>query len=550
MLTNDIFADDNTLESIYAKDTFGMLEITSPSGRRKLLEFKPITSNDYERCIKHYKKIEKLMSIINNDNRFYHKLNSLLAHINDLMFTFNAVEKEEILEITQLYEIKQFMFFSRLIYKLLKDYKIKNRFPINPLDDLWKLIDIEKTETPGFYISNLYSKKLQEQRMYLKQIINEIQEEKSKTIKSIKEILNFNNPKETIVVSRMNKTLVDKLDESKLYVRIKQNYVNYTYAMISTQKQLDLEYKKELLMNKIREEEYKVRAEISSKIYNYIHEIKTNMDITADLDIKLAKAKYSIENECVIPNINKSGKVYIKDGRNIFIERQCENIGLEYQPVNIEFDMNTVLITGSNMGGKSSFLKTMGNFFMHLAYAIPIPAGEVELPLVDFIYFSVDSNGSEQAGLSSFGSEVYELNRFLNIEDKYGLYLIDEFARGTNPYEGEAFCTAVLDYLKNKNSITLCISHYSLPATLSGIDHFQVAGLSDIDKDKLRIQLEACESLKERLRILNKSMDYSLKRMTGKDAVPQEAIRVAELIGVDNDLLNKVKKIINENGRK
>lgn len=542
------FIDDNSYYTIEGKETFDLIELYSTPGKILIREYQPMKRKDIDICKKKYISIQRLMDVLEDNSAFHDKLKIPLSHIESLNYTFECVKNSEVLENTQLFEIKQFIFFLRQIYKQVIDHNLKKDFPLNPLDSLWELLDIEGKETPHFFVSNRYSKKLQRERLYLESLMKDIETEKKHITDKINKELNFTEAKEVIVLSRMNKNLIEKLDKSKLYTKIKQNFANMTYEIVKTTELLELEYKKDLLINKIKDEEYKVRTELSENIKRYIDELIQNTNIIADLDLKLAKAKYAIDNNCVIPTLHLDKKIRIKNGRNLFIEKDCRKKNLHYYPINIEFNKNTVLITGSNMGGKSTLLKTIGNLFFHISYAIPIPAESAELPLVDFIYFSVDTNREGQTGLSSFGSEMHELNYYVNIKNRFGLYLIDEFARGTNPFEGEAFCSSILQFLKKKYAMTLCVSHFSEPTKIKNIEHFQVIGLSQVDKKALKKELEHISSFDSRLELLNQNMDYNLKKVKHASDVPHEALTVAELLGVNEEILIKVKEMLDNKG--
>ncbi len=540
------FIDDNSLKSINGKDTLNQLKLHSSPGKQLLNNYLPLTKKDYDECKNRYESVGRLISVLKASKSFYDRLSILLSHIDSLINTFDLIKNNDVLENTQLFEIKQFIFFTRQIYKLLVEANLEIVFKIDPLDSLWELLDIENKDSPSFYVSNLYSEKLQEERHNLEILKKEIDIERNNIASTIKKQLGFLEAKETIIISRMNTSIIESIEKSNLYTKTKQTFANVTYEVLKTPKFLDLERKKELLIDKIKDEEYKVRVELSNKIRDYINILINNTNTIAKLDLKLAKAKYSIDNKCVIPKIITDKSVRIKNGRNIFIEEECSKTNLKYNPINIDFTNNVILITGSNMAGKSTLIKTIGNMFFHLSYAIPIPAQEIELPLVDFIYFSVDTNREEQSGLSCFGAEIYELNNFININNEFGLYLIDEFARGTNPYEGEAFCYSLLKYLQNKDSITICVTHFSKPTTIDNLEHFQVIGLSQIDKEKLKKEIGNSKNLNERLKLLNKYMNYNVTKITKKTDIPYEALTVAELLGINKQIIDTVKKSLNE----
>jgi DNA mismatch repair ATPase MutS len=501
---------------------------------------------DYDLCILRYTKVEKLMEEMDIDNGFYDKLSILLSHIDDILNTFYEAKHGNPLENTQLFEIKSFLYFTRQIASLIHEKSLDNQFKLDKLDKLWKVLDIEERNAPTFYVSNRYSKKLTELRMNLDKVENEIHDE-IKTINGyISDELGFSEPKDRIVVTRMNPSLVKKLEKTELYHKVEQNFANITFDKSKSSRLLELEDKKSSLKEKIKEEEEKVRIDLSERVNDYANQLIENSTTIAQLDFDLAKAKYALDNSCVIPEVSKEKAILIRNGRNLKVEEECEDLDITYFPINVDFQSNVALITGSNMGGKSTLLRTIGNMFFHLALAIPLPVDYAKLPLVDFIFFSLDSTMERVSGLSCFGMEMYEINYYISIEDKFGLYLMDEFARSTNPFEGEAFCYSILQFLKRKNALTIFVTHYSKPTQIGSIEHYQVKGLSEVDREGLKHKMEDTSNLGDRLKLLNKHMDYSLRRVYDDSTIPYEALTVAELLGIKKEILDGVRDILKD----
>ena len=171
------------------------------------------------------------------------------------------------------------------------------------------------------------------------------------------------------------------------------------------------------------------------------------------------------------------------------------------------------------MGGKSVTLKSVGLAVAMAQLGLLVPAREFEFSLRAFIYYSLQGEDADR-GLSTFGAEIQALAAWLPHKNRHGLYLLDEPARGTNPWEGSALVRAILHWLAGGNSLTLAATHFPGVAGMPGVTHLQVAGLSAAD---LQTVLARGAGGTEALRNL---MDCLVP---GTGAVPRDALKIAAL---------------------
>ncbi len=197
------------------------------------------------------------------------------------------------------------------------------------------------------------------------------------------------------------------------------------------------------------------------------------------------------------------------------------------------------------MAGKSTVLKTIGQLFYLTAYAVPLPCRDAKLSLVDFVFFSSDSESSIRNDLSSFASELVSINNSMKQTGK-GLFLIDEFARGTNPQEGEAFARAVLEVFIDQKAFVVSATHFSTPSCIENAAHFRIIGLTKNDYEKLIKTLlpqdaEKEDDLKSRIQELHKYMNYQLEPVKTSNIPPRAALMIAEILGIDEKIIDKAK---------
>ena len=167
-----------------------------------------------------------------------------------------------------------------------------------------------------------------------------------------------------------------------------------------------------------------------------------------------------------------------------------------------------------------------------------VPAEQAEIALVDEVLLCIGDDQSELSGLSSYASEMLRVNAI--VQDvkagKNALILIDELARTTNPTEGKAIVNAMLDFLTDKGARSLITSHYS--------------GIKARCK-KMRVKGFVKEHVQGQLTInnINEFIDYSLIEDT-HDSVPQEAMRIARILGIDEELLDKAEEFLDDEEKK
>ena len=336
--------------------------------------------------------------------------------------------------------------------------------------------------------------------------------------------------------------VVDILDPERM--RIPHFYVYDAYseelaALRAKMKALKMDSKTEdKTLEQLRIEhlilEDRIREGLSTQIHPYKHEINEALAHIATLDILLAKAKQAIEMQLCKPKISYSTTRY----KNIFNPQVKEILrqgGKKYQAIDIDIAPGACLITGANMAGKSVILKTVALAQTLFQFGFYVPAESAEIALVDEVLLCIGDEQSELSGLSSFATEMLRINTI--VQDvkagKNALILIDELARTTNPTEGKAIVNAMLDFLTDKGTRSLITSHYS--GIKARCKKMRVKGFI---KDKIDGQLT--------INNINEFIDYSLIEDT-QDSVPQEAMRIARILGVDRDLLDKAENYLEQN---
>ena len=257
----------------------------------------------------------------------------------------------------------------------------------------------------------------------------------------------------------------------------------------------------------------------------------------------MAKAKYAIKHDCVKPEIVDEHIIEFEEGRNLQVEDILNSKGKKYCPISIALKDGVTCITGANMGGKTISLKLSGQIPILAQYGFFVPAKSAKIGLSNFMQMLIGDSQSVERGLSSFGSEMEELKEILDNSVDRSLILIDEIASGTNPVEGLALSRALVDYLVDKPYITLFTTHFETVTETDNVVNLQVVGLANCDFTLLNREIQYANR-RERINIISKYMDYRLRRVEENKQVPKDALNIAKMLGLSNEIIDRAKNYI------
>ncbi len=219
------------------------------------------------------------------------------------------------------------------------------------------------------------------------------------------------------------------------------------------------------LNNKIREIEVSINIEIekilktlSSLIGDKFEEIKNSNLQLIELDFIFAKAKYSASFDGVSAKVVDKKVINLKMMKNpVLIKSKKEIVENDFC---INADKNCMVITGSNTGGKTVVLKTVGLCTLMTKAGLHIPCYEAEIYPFKKIYADIGDEQSIVQNLSTFSSHMTNIVNIINHSDEETLILLDEIAAGTDPKEGASIAQAILEYLQKKGAFVITTTHY------------------------------------------------------------------------------------------
>lgn len=408
---------------------------------------------------KRFKTIEYLIA----NPSFLDTVSGLLSNIFDIeritsrLISLRATPKDLIwlkLSLESLPELKA-MLLS--VPEIFNDYKLEG------FEDLYNLIDKAIIDEPpvnikeGGIIKSGYNSHIDELRdikVTGKSKIAEMEEaEKKKTgINQLK--IGYNKVfGYYFEVSRLNASKMPAYFERKQTLANSERFV--------TEELRELENKILNAEEKLADIEYAIFSDIRKYASEQADSLRKLAKIISELDLVISFAHVSMDNNYVMPKIVEKGNINIVNGRHAVVERKSKSpfVPNDYY---LDNDENRLLIiTGPNMSGKSTYLRSCALIAVMAHCGCFVPADMAEIPLLDRIFTRVGASDNLSRGESTFMVEMVETANILQNATSSSLIILDEIGRGTSTFDGISIAWAVAEYILNHiGAKTLFATHY------------------------------------------------------------------------------------------
>jgi DNA mismatch repair protein MutS2 len=228
-----------------------------------------------------------------------------------------------------------------------------------------------------------------------------------------------------------------------------------------------------LLQKEREQEQIRILISLTSGIGRHQKELIAIQELLAHFDILHAKSEYMRRRSCSIPEFSDRDQLFIREARHPLVHGTVVPIDFS-----AESGVAGVVITGPNTGGKTVALKTIGLFVLLAQAGFPVPARELRTRWFDSVFADIGDEQSIEQSLSTFSGHVRNIKRIVDEAGERSLVLIDELGAGTDPVEGGALGTAILDHLIGRRVFTVVTTHFSTVKMYAlGSDRVRVASV-------------------------------------------------------------------------
>jgi len=279
---------------------------------------------------------------------------------------------------------------------------------------------------------------------------------------------------------------------------------------------------------RIKTLEYELFCRLRDQVALQTARVQRTAQAVAQLDVLCAFAELAVKNDYVMPDVDGSDALIIRDGRHPVVEQMLPS--RSFVPNDTTLDCNrhrVAIITGPNMAGKSTFMRQTALIVLMAQIGSFVPAASAKLGVVDRIFTRIGASDDLAAGQSTFMVEMSEVATIIREATARSLLILDEIGRGTSTYDGMSIARAVLEYAADKKKLgakTMFATHYH-----------ELTQLADL--------LDGVENYSTAVRKRGDDITF-LRRIIAGGADDSYGIEVAKLAGVPETVIRRAKEIL------
>ena len=284
-------------------------------------------------------------------------------------------------------------------------------------------------------------------------------------------------------------------------------------------------------------EEYRILRRLTALLREHLHEIEKDYHVVAKVDSLQAAAEFSRSMNMSPPEINEEGHIKIIRGRHPLLWKTLKRENREglLVPLDMEMgrDSSCMIITGSNAGGKTVSLKTIGVLNLMALSGMHIPAGSgTTIPFLKNVLADIGDEQSIEQNLSTYSAHMTRISEIIRRGDEHTLVIIDELGTGTDPEQGGALSCAVLRKLKKSGVLTLASTHLGM---LKAFAHSE-PGMTNSAMEMKEAIVDGVSTFKP-----------TYKLILGEPGT-SHAFEIAESLGLDADVIREARDFIKDEG--
>jgi DNA mismatch repair protein MutS len=290
------------------------------------------------------------------------------------------------------------------------------------------------------------------------------------------------------------------------------------------------EYERKILAadERIAEIENRLFVELRSGVAAHAARLRVTASAIAQLDVLTSFAKLAAERGYCRPEFNATGELLIVDGRHPVIEELLRQRGERFVPNDLYLEsqrQRLLLITGPNMGGKSTYLRQAALIVLMAQMGCFVPARQAKLPVTDRIFTRIGASDNLARGRSTFLVEMSEVAAILHHATPSSLVLLDEVGRGTSTFDGLSIAWAVVEHLQQHTGArTLFATHYH-----------ELTELADLLSAVKNVHVSVKETPNEIV---------FLRRVEPGSADKSYGIEVARLAGLPRSVIARAREVL------
>jgi len=279
---------------------------------------------------------------------------------------------------------------------------------------------------------------------------------------------------------------------------------------------------------RILEIERRLFTELCAAIAKESPRLRASAAAVAQLDVLINFARLAASRNYVRPSFTEDGTLLIVAGRHPVIERLLEQRGERFVPNDLYLDDSSqqiLLITGPNMGGKSTYLRQAALIVLMAQMGCFVPAVEARLPILDRIFTRIGASDNLARGRSTFLVEMSEVAAILNTATPASLVLLDEVGRGTATFDGLSIAWAVVEHLHA----------HARPRTLFATHYHELTELADLLPGVKNVHVSVKEAGHDIV---------FLRRVEPGSADKSYGIDVARLAGLPRSVIERAREVL------